>query len=76
MQQYSAQCSSIQYSVQQYSVKCNSKQYSMQQYCVKCNTILGKEYASYQAALYNLGLEKLEARRVSLSTKFAKKAFK
>ena len=41
-----------------------------------CAIILGKEYVGYQTALENLGLEKLEARRVSLSTKFAKKAFK
>ena len=41
-----------------------------------CAIILGKQYVSYQAALDTLGLVKLEARRVSLSTKFAKKAFK
>ena len=41
-----------------------------------CAIILGKQYVSYQAALDTLGLDKLEARRVSLSTKFAKKAFK
>ena len=38
-----------------------------------CAIILGKEYVSYQTALDNLGLEKLEARRVSLSTKFKSK---
>ena len=41
-----------------------------------CAIILGKQYVSYQAALDNLGLEKLEARRVSLSSKFSKKAYK
>ena len=41
-----------------------------------CAIILGKQYVSYQAAFNNLVLERLESRRISLSSKFAKKALK
>ena len=38
--------------------------------------ILGKEYESYENALYVLNLEKLSTRRQTLCLKFAKRAFK
>ena len=41
-----------------------------------CAIILGKEYESYENALYVLNLEKLSARRQTLCLKFAKRAFK
>ena len=41
-----------------------------------CAIIMGKQYTSYQSALAYLGLDRLDARRVALSSKFAKKALK
>ena len=37
---------------------------------------MGKQYTSYQSALAYLGLDRLDARRIALSSKFAKKALK